>query len=189
MTDRDQHHASPPERLVCGRPIDDVIEQVAAGRAHVRDAHQEGCVHCQAALAEYQQQWAPLAALAAEPVTAPPGKIDKLLQRLRSTLARPEYAIIPDPDGELRIAARVITVTAREAAAQVDGVRVALTDTGVTAGVAGGTTAIEITLAAGFGYDLHELADRVRAAVATAVRDITGLTAAEITVVIDDVLE
>lgn len=195
MTGRNHEGREPSADLLrCGRPLDDVIDQVARGAADVRDQHQNGCVHCQAALAEYQRRWTPLAALAADTVSAPVGRIDQLLQRLRATLTQPDYAIIPGPDGVLRIAARVIVVTARETAQQVPGVRVALGDAvpgqvpGVVAGVAGASTAIEITIAAGYGHNLHELSQQVRTAVATAIHELTGLTTVETTVVIDDVL-
>ena len=178
------------DRLVCGRGIDGVIEQVARGDGDQRDAHQAGCVHCQAALAEYRRLWAPLAELAAETVRAPEGRIDRLLRKLRGALDRPDYAIVPGPDGVLRIAARVVVLTARVSAQGVPGVRVALSrqNPQVVAGVAGSLTAIEITVAATYGHDLNALGDQVRTAVATAIWELTGLTAIEITVVIDDVL-
>ncbi|MFC4943779.1 Asp23/Gls24 family envelope stress response protein [Pseudonocardia sp. GCM10023141] len=195
MTGREhQERVSSADRLVCGRLVDDVIEQVARGAAGVRDQHQRGCVHCQAALADYQRRWTPLANLAAETVAAPDGKIDQLLRRLRATLAHPDYAIVPGPDGALRIAARVIMVTARETAQQVPGVRVALgsaapdQDPAVIAGVAGTSTAIEITIAAGYGYNLQELSQQVRTTVAATIQELTGLTTVEITVIVDDVL-
>ncbi|ANY06464.1 Asp23/Gls24 family envelope stress response protein [Pseudonocardia sp. HH130630-07] len=180
--------------LACGRAVDDLVDRVADGRAHLRDAHQRECVHCQAALAEYARLWAPVQDLAAEQVAPPEGRIDTLLRKLRAAVADSGYATIPGPDGVLRIAARVVVVTARNSAQEVRGVRVALSravgsaGAGVVAGVAGGSAAVEVTLAADYGEDLHALSARVRQAVADGVRRITGLDTTEITIVIDDVL-
>ncbi|MGD9990564.1 Asp23/Gls24 family envelope stress response protein [Pseudonocardia sp.] len=184
----------PADRLHCGRSVDELIEQVARGAADQRDDHQRGCVHCQAALAEFERLWAPMAELAAETVTAPPGRLDALLRRLRGALDTPDFASLPGPDGVLRIAARVIVAVARRSAQEVPGVRVALSrrkdggEPSVAAGVAGAHAAIEITLAADYGSDLVALAEQVRDHVARVVEDITGLTTVEITVVVDDVL-
>ena len=184
--------------LLCGRSADELLDQVAAGRGHVRDEHQQGCVHCQAALGEYGRLWAPMADLAAEEVVAPEGRFDQVLRRLRGALSEPDYAVLPGPDGLTRIAARVVVVTARRSAQSVPGVRVALSRAlsgddepggDVVAGVAGASTAVEITLAADYGEDLNALADRVRATVADRIREITGLSTTELTVVIDDVLQ
>ncbi|MBC3190156.1 Asp23/Gls24 family envelope stress response protein [Pseudonocardia sp. C8] len=185
------------ERLVCGRSADELIDQVASGRGDRRDAHQQDCVHCRAALAEYSRLWSPVQDLAAEKITAPEGRFDRMMSTLRGVLSEPDYATLPGPDGVTRIAARVVVVTARRSAQQVPGVRVALSrkldgdapGSGVSAGVAGTSTVIEIVLAANYGEDLHALADRVRRTVTERVRALTGLSATEITVVIDDVLE
>ncbi|MEV1291913.1 Asp23/Gls24 family envelope stress response protein [Pseudonocardia sp. NPDC049635] len=205
MTSHDEHSVT-GDRLACGRPVDELLDQVAAGRADRRDDHQQGCVHCQAALGEYRRLWSPVHELAAQPVAAPRGRIDRILRQIRGVLAEPDHAVLAGPDGVTRIAARVIVVTARRSAQSVPGVRVALsrtlgaggaeraggaggTDGDVVAGVAGASTAIEIVLAADYGQDLHALADRVRRTVAERVSRLTGLSTTELTVVIDDVLE
>lgn len=185
------------DRLMCGRSTDELIDQVASGRGDRRDSHQEECVHCRAALAEYSRLWSPVQDLAAERITAPEGRLDRMMRTLRGVLSEPDYATLPGPDGVTRIAARVVVVTARRSAQQVPGVRVALSrklddsapDRGVSAGVAGESTVIEIVLAADYGEDLHALAERVRRTVSERVGTLTGLSATEITVVIDDVLE
>lgn len=193
-------HDEPDERehlLRCGRSADELLDQVAGGRGHLRDDHQRDCVHCEAALGEYGRLWTPMADLAAEEVTAPEGRFDRLVRRLRGVLYDPDHAVLPGPDGVTRIAARVVVVTARRSAQSVPGVRVALSrtltdaaDSGddVVVGVAGASTAVEIVLAADYGEDLNALADRVRATVAERIRALTDLTATRITVVIDDVL-
>lgn len=59
----------------------------------------------------------------------------------------------------------------------------------VVAGVAGRSTAIELTLAADYGTDLVALGERIRDHVADRVRDLTGLEPVTVTVHIDDVFE
>lgn len=59
----------------------------------------------------------------------------------------------------------------------------------VVAGVAGRSTAIEVTLAADYGVNLVELGARIRAEVATRVRQLTGLEPVAVTVRIDDVFD
>ena len=59
--------------LPCGADVDLLLEQAAQGRGADRDAHQQRCVHCQAALGEFTALWAPVAELAAAPVSVPPG--------------------------------------------------------------------------------------------------------------------
>ncbi|MDQ4115451.1 MAG: Asp23/Gls24 family envelope stress response protein [Actinomycetota bacterium] len=189
--------AAPAERLPCGRGGDAILEQVAGGRAGERDDHQAGCAHCQAALREYDRLWAPVRDAAAEPVTAPDSVVRTALARIRAAMAQPDYGLISDPRGVTRIAARVVVAAARRGAEQVPGVRVALSrhlggeggpgPDAVTAGVAGASTAIQITLAADYGHDLVALGEQVRRAVTDTVRRLTDLEPADVTVVIDDV--
>jgi uncharacterized alkaline shock family protein YloU len=184
------------DQLPCGAPIDDLIAQVADGDAARRTPHQQGCVHCQAALTEYARLWDPVTALAAERVQPPDSLIDEALRRIRTTLEHPEYGLLVGPDGLTRIALRVIIVTARTAAERTDGVRAALThaapsdsSAAVAAGITGSSTAIEVTVAATYGHDLPALADRIRRTVADDIRTYTGLRPADITIVIDDILQ
>lgn len=182
----------PDERLDCGRPVDDVIGQVASGHGADLDAHQRNCPHCRAALAEYARLWAPVHELAAQHVPVPDGLLDSVLRRVRNAVEHREHGVLDSGRGLTRIAARVVVVTARETAQRVPGVRVALgrsVDHPVRAGVAGRSTAIEIILAADHGLDLPALAEEVRRRVAAAVRALTDLEPVDITIVIDEVLE
>jgi uncharacterized alkaline shock family protein YloU len=184
-------------RLVCGADADALLAQVAEGRGGRPTAHQQDCPHCQAALVEYERAWAPVAWLATEPVHAPDALVEVALQRIRTAAQHPSFGLLPDGGGLTRIAARVVVVTARETAARIPGVRVALgrlTPPGapgaprVEAGVAGRSTAIELTLAADYGQDLPALAERIRREVTRAVHQLTGLDPIAVSVLIDDVL-
>lgn len=201
--------ATGQERLACGRRIDDVFAQVADGRGDFRDAHQQRCPHCQAALAEYTRLWAPVTELATVQVSAPDGLVERALRRIRGVAEQPGHGVLESAQGQVRVAARVVVVVARETAEGVPGVRVALsrhlddhrpgdrTDqdgdeaghSEISAGVAGRSTAVQITLAADYGLDLHRLGEQVRVAVTAGIRALTGLDPVHVAVVIDDVFE
>lgn len=180
------------ERLPCGRDVRGVLEQVAEDRAHEYDAHQQGCPHCRAALAGYDRLWAPVRELAAEQVEAPDSILEAALEQVRLALEHTDNGLFRDEGGLTRIASRVVVLIARQSAQEVPGVRVALSrhgpGDGVQAGATGASTAVQVTVAADFGLDLVELGDRVRAAVAARIRELTRLEPAAVTVVIDDVL-
>lgn len=210
------------DRLVCGLAVAELLDQVSAGRADQRDTHQEGCPHCQAALAEYDRLWATVREVADTEVRAPDSVLEEAIRLIRGVVADPTYGSLPSPTGATRISARIVVVTARETAQDIAGVRIVLSklvapgvtpvsgptaggtgrhpDAGqtanprqeelrVVAGVAGRSTAIGITLAADYGTDLVDLGERIRAEVATRVRELTGLEPVGVTVHIDDVFD
>ena len=185
------------ERLACGRPVEQLLDQVAEGDPRPRDAHQRGCVHCQAALAEYDRLWRPVRELAAERVEAPPSVTDTALGRIRGAVEHAEYAVLPGERGRTRIAARVVVAAARGAAEAVPGVRVAIgrhlggggAPVDVAVGVAGRSTAVEIVVAASYGVDLVALGEQIRSEVGDRIRGLTDLEPVDVTVIIDDVLD
>ncbi len=193
------------DRLRCGRSVEDTLTQVAEGRGADRDNHQQHCPHCQAALGEYERLWAPVREVAAQHVRAPDNIVESALRRIRGAVEHTDYGVLESARGLTRISARVVVVAARETAQHIPGVRVALSkhvlgavathavtgrgDADVTAGVAGRSTAIEITLAVDDGLDLVELAERVRREVAARVRTLTDLEPVQVTVIIDDAFQ
>jgi uncharacterized alkaline shock family protein YloU len=139
-------------------------------------------------------------AVAADRTQASPSAVEAALRRLRGARVEAEYGRIDSPQGHTRVAARVVVALARHLAAGVPGVEVALgrlaapghEDGGevvpdVEAGVSGGSTAVQITLAAAYGQDLRALGERIRTVVARGVRDATGLEPVDVTVHVDDV--
>jgi uncharacterized alkaline shock family protein YloU len=190
----------PDTRLPCGRSTGPLVDQVAEGRGADLDDHQRTCPHCRAALAEFDRLWAPVRAVAADRPHAPASVVEAALRRVRGASGEPEYGRIDSPQGHTRVAARVVVALARHLAAGVPGVEVALgrlaapghEDGGevvpdVEAGVSGGSTAVQITLAAAYGQDLQALGERIRAVVARGVREVTGLEPVDVTVHVDDV--
>lgn len=195
------------EQLPCGRSWDALLEQVADGRSRPADSHQSACPHCQAALAELGRVWAPVRDLAGEPVHAPRALLSKVMEQVRAAARQSWHTLIPGQRGSTRVAARVIATLARLAAARVPGVRVALGRTTETraadraaaatdqhdasrsaVGVAGGSTVVELALAAQYDAPLHELAEHVRAAVIHDLTRLAGLQNVQVDVTIDDIL-
>ena len=190
-------------RLACGRDVQGILDQVAEGRAAELDAHQSGCLHCRAALAEYDRLWSPVRELAAERVEAPASVLEVALEKIRQVVEHADHGLLGSAEGLTRISVRVVVAIARRSAQEVPGVRVALSryrpgpgaeggtaaaSPRAAAGVTGGTTTVEVTLAADYGTDLVDLGDRVRRAVAARVCELTGMEPASVSVVVDDVL-
>ena len=187
-------------RLTCGRWTGPLVEQVAEGRAADLDAHQRTCPYCRAALAEFDRLWAPVRAVAADRPQASAALVEAALARVHGASDEPDYGRIDSPLGHTRVAARVVVALARHLASQVPGVEVALgrlaadghRDSGevvpdVEAGVSGGSTAVQITLAAAYGQDLQALGERIRTVVGRGVRELTGLEPVDVTVHVDDI--
>lgn len=198
--DLDPDAGAPPgdgDRLVCGASSDDLLTQVAEGRGAERDAHQRDCVHCQAALGEYGRLWGPMRELADVPVHAPADLLSATLGELRARTAPEGQGRVDDGGEAFHVAARAVVTVAGHVARGTEGVRIALSGLGALTGaertsvarmgIRGQSVAIELTVAADYGQDLHRLADRLRAQVSGAVRAQLGLDAVEIGVEITDV--
>lgn len=190
---------TPDAVLACGRWTGPLVEQVAEGRAGELDEHQRTCPHCRAALGEFERLWGPVRAVAADRPRAPESVVEAALRRVRTGSEEAEYGRLDSPLGHTRVAARVVVALARHLAGEVPGVEVALSGLAaghgvvgevvpdVRAGVSGGSTAVQITLAAAYGQDLQALGERIRVVVARGVREATGLEPVDVTVVVDDV--
>lgn len=205
------------ERLVCGASTDDLLSQVAEGRGAVRDAHQRDCLHCQATLGEYLRLWDPMRELADVEVHAPPDLLSRTLRGLRAHTTPDGQGHVEDRGEQYHVAARAVVTVAGHVARATEGVRVALSGLGalttppsglagpaqpVTSdgaaaransgrvarvGIQGQSVAVELTVAADYGQDLHRLADRLRVRVADAVLGQLGMDAVQIAVEITDV--
>jgi len=194
--------------LACGTAVDDLLEQVADRRPAADPAHQAGCVHCRAALAELAELWAPVHHAATERVRMPAGLLDRVMSAVRDLAANSWYAVIDSGQGLTRIAAWVIAAVARLAAGRVPGVSYAASRAGGQpggqatsgsrllagwrsgpehgVGVAGHRAVINLELVAELGPELPALADRVRAQVHRDVAAMTGLDVVEINITVAD---
>ena len=188
-------------RLACGADPDALLDQVAEGRGDDRDAHQAGCPHCRATLAEYARLWAPFDELSAGEVRAPTGLLDRALASVREQTGPVDHGRVPDEQGPYLVAARAVVAVVGHAARSSAGVRMALgalgelidrgpeaeTRAAVGAGVSGQSVAVDLTVAAEYGHDLRRLADHLRERVVAEVRAQTGLEVVVVDVAITDV--
>lgn len=196
--------ATLPDTLPCGADVDALLEQVAESPAGPLTPHEAGCVHCQAALAEFVQLWRPVAAAAAERVQAPAALVERVVARVRALVGSAGWAVLETPGGHTRVAVDVVLSVARLAVDGVPGVRGALASLvpvvpaeavpaevaaeDVTVGVSGSTVAVRLTVAAAHGIDLPALGRRVADRVRGDVEELVGLSVAAVTVHVDDVL-
>ncbi len=194
--------------LPCGTATDLLLEQVASGQAGDLTVHQRGCVHCQAALAEFAALWGPVAEFAAIPVPVPPGIAAAVMSQIRMLMRDVWYTLQITGDGAIRIAARIVAALARDAARTVPGVRVALgrsTRSRLTAtaeraslrhrhpqaaiGVLGRTAVVDLAVAVGYGYPVHEVARDIQRQVISSLSSNLGLRSVTVNITVDDIID
>lgn len=203
--------AEPPldaTSLPCGAEVDLLLEQAADGHGADWDAHQQFCVHCQAALGEFTALWEPVAELAAAPVPAPPGLVAAVMSQVRRLVHDVWYTLEVTEIGVVRIAARIVAALARDSARMIPGVQVALgrsTHGKVAAlaeratlghqhphaavGVLGRTAVVDLAVAVGYGTPAHEVAREIQRHVTDTLREQVGLRDVAVNVIIDDILD
>jgi uncharacterized alkaline shock family protein YloU len=203
--------AKPPldiASLPCDADVDLLLEQAAQGRGAHWDAHQQLCVHCQAALGEFTALWGPVAELAVAPVSAPPGLVAAVMSQVRHLVHDVWYTLESTEIGTIRIAARIVAALARDSARMIPGVRIALgrsTHGEVPAlaekatfghqhphaavGVLGRTAVVDLAVAVGYGDPAHQIARDIQRQVTATLRDRVGLRDVTVNVTIDDVLD
>jgi uncharacterized alkaline shock family protein YloU len=194
--------------LPCGADVDLLLEQAATGRAPDRDAHQQQCVHCQAALSEFAALWAPVTELAATPVPSPPGLTAAVMSHIRSLVRDIWYTLEITNDGTIRVAARIIAAIARDCARMIPGVRVALGRSThdkfaaiaekatfghhhphAAVGVLGRTAVVDLAVAVSYNDPAHQVARDIQRHVIATLRDQIGLQTVRVNVTVDDILD
>ncbi|WP_166509687.1 Asp23/Gls24 family envelope stress response protein [Blastococcus sp. TF02-8] len=201
---------SEDDRLPCGVGVDTLLTQVAEHAPPRDPAHQRSCPHCRAALAELADLWAPVTKLAAEDVRAPAGLLQEVMAQIRELSRNAWHAVLTDPTGQTRIAARVVGAVARLAAESVPHVSVAfgggrpetragqspsLTEIAGAAGepatdvgVAGCHVIIDVQIAVDYGVPIAHVAQAVRSRIVEHLVAHTGLITREVNVIVIDVL-
>jgi uncharacterized alkaline shock family protein YloU len=199
----------PADRLPCGKPVDDLLTQVVDRTPPPDPAHQQSCPHCRAALLELEDLWAPVRDLAAEDVRAPAGLLQAVMAQIRDLSHNSWSAVLDDPGGRTRIAARVVGAVARLAAESVPHVTLALgggrvatpTDTAADPakiagpraepatdiGVAGTHVVVDVQIAVDYGAPMQQVAAVVRDRIARHIAAQTGLVTTEVNVTVVDV--
>ena len=198
---------SASQQLACGALVDELLEQVADGDADRLSEHQRGCPHCQAAIAEFRVLWAPVQEYARQPVSLPRRLRASALNQVDRLVHDVWYTLQLTDSGTIRVAARVVAAIARDTAARVPGVRVALgrsTESRIAdlvakatsghlhphaaVGVLGRTAVVDLALAVSYGEPVHEVAHEVQRRVIAELRDNVGLQSVTVNVTVDDVL-
>ena len=193
--------------LPCGADVDALLEQVADGHAADLDAHQQECVHCQAALAEFAALWAPVADTAARPVPVPAGLTAAVMSQIRVLVRDVWYTLQTTELGVVRIAARIVATLARDSARMVPGVRVALGRSThsrlaelaeqaslshrhphAAVGVLGRTAVVDLAVAVSYGDPVHDVARDIQRHVIATLRENLGLQTIAVNVTVDDIL-
>lgn len=193
--------------LPCGADVDLLLEQVADGRGADRDAHQQRCVHCQAALSEFTALWAPVTELTAAPIPAPPGLAAAVMSQIRFLVRDIWYTLEITESGTIRIAARIVAALARDCARMIPGVRVALgrsTQGKIAAlaekatfghrhphaavGVLGRTAVVDLAVAVTYDDPAHQVARDIQRQVIATLRDQVGLQSVKVNVTVDDIM-
>jgi uncharacterized alkaline shock family protein YloU len=194
--------------LPCGADTDLLLEQAAQGRGADWDAHQQLCVHCQAALGEFTALWGPVAELAAAPVSVPAGLVAAVMSQVRRLMHDIWYTLEATEIGAVRVAARIVAALARDSAELVPGVRVALGRStqgkftalaekgtlghqhpGSAVGVLGRTAVVDLAVGIGYGHPAPQVAREIQRRVAATLRDQVGLQEVTVNVTIDDVFD
>ncbi len=192
--------------LACGAAVGPLLEQ-AVDHPGVRTDHQQTCVHCQAALAEFETLWLPVRESAATTPLPPPDLVARIIHRIRSALASPGWALIHQDRGVTRVTVELIVKVIRDAAQSVRGVRSSLVSVDnqpaaarpqltrprpeqvdVELGVSGSTVAVQVTVAVDYGPNLLELATAIRRQVQQHAEAMIGITVATVSVRIDDII-
>jgi uncharacterized alkaline shock family protein YloU len=199
----------PGDRLPCGTSVDDLLIQVVDRTPPLDPVHQHSCPHCRAALAELEDLWAPVRDLAAEDVRAPTGLLQAVMAQIRDLSRNSWSAVLDDPGGRTRIAARVVGAVTRLAAESVPHVTLALgggrvatpidttvdptripgveSEAATDIGVAGDHVVVDVQIAVDYGAPMRQVADRVRERIAQHLATQTGLTTTEVNVTVVDV--
>lgn len=188
----------------CGAEVDPLFEQVADGHGADLDAHQQACVHCQAAITEFTALWAAVAETAARPVPAPPGLTAAVMSQIRVLIRDVWYTLQTTDRGVIRIAARIVAALARESARTVPGVRVALGRSThselaeqaslrhrhphAAVGVLGRTAVVDLAVAVTYGDPVQNVARDIQRHVIATLRKDVGLQTVVVNVTVDDII-
>lgn len=106
--------------LPCGRSVEQVWEDLEAGRT---SAHAVDCPHCTTARASLEQLAEATRLLVVDPGEPPPGLLDRIMTAVRAELAHAEKIPLPASSGGVDISALALAAVLRFVVDGVDGLR------------------------------------------------------------------
>lgn len=195
------------QQLPCGTELDALLEQAADGHGRDLTGHQRDCVHCQAALREFDQLWQPVRELADQPIPLGPALREAVSRQVRKLAADVWYTLQLTDGGAIRIAARVVATIARDTARTVPGVHAALGRSTyarlaslveratlrhrhphAAVGVLGRTAVVDLALAVSYGDQVDAVAREVQRRVVSELRTKVGLQDVAVNITVDDII-
>ncbi len=105
--------------LLCGRLVEDLFDDLEAGRT---DAHSAGCEHCATARRSLHQLAQATRLLVDDPAVPPPRLLERVMSAVRADLGRGAVLPLPAVLGPADVAERAVAVVLRYAADSVAGV-------------------------------------------------------------------
>jgi hypothetical protein len=106
--------------LPCGRSVEDVWDEMEAGRV---TAHALDCPHCTTARASLDELTEATRALIDDPAEPPAGFLDKIMTAVRADLILGQTVPLPSPTAQLDISTYALAAVLRYAVDGVDGIR------------------------------------------------------------------
>lgn len=169
--------------LPCGRAVQDVWEDLEAGRV---TPHEASCEHCTTARRGLAQLAEATRSLLADPAEPPPGMLDRIMAAVRADVRRAETLPLPSELGPAEISEPAVAAVLRYAADGVPGVRAR----SCRIELAGDPGAVRVRMSLALRYGTESAATvfgRVRARVGAAISGQIGFTAAAIDLELVDV--
>ncbi|MDQ6837768.1 MAG: Asp23/Gls24 family envelope stress response protein [Actinomycetota bacterium] len=194
------------EVLPCGRDTERLLGLVADQTPIGPGSHEAACRYCQAALGELAGLWEPVTQWAALEVTAPADLVRTVIARVRRIAQSPHHVATATSLGVTTVTSWVVSLIAGQTAADTAGVAGVTSPGGRRRGsdrterARGAADGVEVTesgaAAVGLRFgmavapagDLVGLADDVRRRVIDQVRSEAGIQAAEVDIVITDLV-
>jgi len=106
--------------LRCGRLVEDILDDLEAGRL---DDHAMVCEHCSTARRSLESLSEATQALVEDSAEPPPALLDRIMQAARAELRRGEVLCLPSELGPADVSERAVAAVLRYAADTVSGVR------------------------------------------------------------------
>jgi uncharacterized alkaline shock family protein YloU len=175
-----------PHGLPCGRSVEELVDEVDAGRT---SQHSLRCEHCATAERSLRQLSEATVALVDDEPAPPPGLLDKIMRAVRAEIRRGDVVDMPGEFGPVQISEQAIAVVLRYAADTVTGVRARRCHVEVDDE---DPEAVSVLLALSLRYGVgpaEDLIAAVRARISAALSGQIGVRASAVDLVLEDVWE